>query len=107
MLHAYYCVCVWLCDGEAFLLLSHCCSRNTYSNEAQFVAFMLYYLFKWVLLSCVHAIASNQPQSHAKYGKAVIVMSAGRGGSTWFCDIVKHTSPMNSADLSFELFGHG
>lgn len=42
----------------------------------------------------------------AKYGKAVVVMSIGRGGSTWFCDVVMRASPGSMSAIEFEALGN-
>lgn len=63
--------------------------------------------FFLAILSALTVFASGAKDvPKAKYGDAVVVVSTGRGGSTWFCDIVRHTSSENTAGLLLEVLGN-
>lgn len=70
-------------------------------SESQWSNKMFYLIIVALILSSVSA---NAPT--AKFGDAVVIMSNGRGGSTWFCDVIKHTSSRNSAGLLLEVLGN-
>lgn len=81
------------------LVLVFLCAPPTLIIASMILSSVVFALFG---LACCSAIKDTPVQ----YGKAVIIMSAGRGGSTWFADVVKKTSLLNKAPLSYELMGH-
>ena len=61
--------------------------------------------FAWLLLFSSLASPSSAFYSNGTHGDVVVVMSRGRSGSSWLCEVVKGTDELNKAKIMLELFG--